>query len=106
MGGHYIQNIITQEQLIKDVARSEGIHIAAVRSIFKAVEDYVTDYLSSTTPTDSYLIKLLNGVTIESKYVPERIINKGMFENLKCSEKIKISSNVSRCYEEKINTIK
>lgn len=79
------------------------MHIAAVRKIFKTAEDYVTDYLSSTTPTDSYLIKLLNGVTLESKYIPERIVNKGMFENLECNEKIKISSNVSRCFEEKIN---
>lgn len=79
------------------------MNVATVRQVLKSTENIVTNYLSSTTPTDSYVIKLLSGINIESKYVPKRNISKGMFQNYKCDAKIKISSNITKYYKQKIN---
>lgn len=98
-----IETIVTQEKLIHEIAKSEDMNVATVRQVLKSAENILTNYLSSTTPTDSYIIKLFNGLSIESRYVPKRNINKGMFQNYKCNDKIKINSNITKYYKQKIN---
>lgn len=81
------------------------MNVAAVRNVFKSAEGIVTDYLSSTTPTDSYVIKLLNGISIESKYIPKKNVNRGMFKNITTKEKINVSGKVTKHYKQKINDL-
>lgn len=81
------------------------MNVAAVRNVFKSAEGIVTDYLSSTTPTDSYIIKLLNGISLESKYIPEKKVNRGMFKNITSKEKIKVIGKITKHYKQKINDL-
>ena len=74
--------IITQDSLIKQIADKEDINVATVRNIFKSAEDIIFDHLSSTTPSENIIIKILNGISLERKYIPKRIYTKGMFKNM------------------------
>ncbi len=66
---------ITQENIIKEIAEKEGIKVATVRKIFKRAEKCIFDYLSSTTPTENTVVKILDGLSLECNYVPERNIH-------------------------------
>lgn len=91
--------------LIKQIADKEGIDVAAVRRVFKAAEDKISDYLSSTTPSENMVVKPFKGISIEGKYEPSKIVNRGIFVDAEWREKIKIKTNTSRYYREKINSI-
>ena len=74
--------IITQDDLIREIADKEDIDVTTVRDIFKSAENSIFAYLSSTTPSENIIIKLLNGLSLESEYIPEHKINKGMFNDI------------------------
>ena len=95
--------VITQDELIKEIADMEDIDVTTVRVIFKAAENRIFDYLSSTTPSEKIIIKLLNGLSIESNYVPEHKIDRGIFINHDCPEKIKVKSNITKYYKNRLN---
>lgn len=93
--------IVTQDILIKQIAEREDIDIATVRKVFKSAEDIVFDYLSSTTQSDKNVIKLLNGLSLECKYVPEKEIN--TYNNIVCKPRIWAKSKITRYYNRKLN---
>lgn len=94
---------ITQDMLIKQIAKKEGEDVATVRRIFHAAEHFILYYLSSTSSNEDTIIKVLNGIQVEGTFIPEQIINKGMFQNVECPKRIKVKSNVSRHYNRKLN---
>lgn len=81
--------VITQEQLIKEIANREGENVASVRDIITGMENLIYAYLSSATPTEDVTVKILNGVSITSKYVPG-----GESINPKTQEKIMIKPRI------------
>lgn len=93
---------VTQDILIKQIADKEGIDIATVRKIFKSAEDIVFDYLSSTTQSDKNVIKLLDGLSLECKYVPRREIH--TYNNIICKPKIWAKPKITRYYNRKLNS--
>lgn len=95
--------IITQDSLIKQIADREGINVATVRDIFKTAEGVIFDHLSSTPPTQDLTIKLLNGISIDRKYMPAKIYSKGMFEGIDCPAKVKVKAGVSKYLNNRIN---
>lgn len=95
--------IITQDELIKQIANKEDTDVAMVRKILKTTDDIVFDHLSSTTPSENVFIKVLNGLTIEGKYIQEKIITRGLFKKTNCSAKIKAKANISEYYNRKLN---
>ncbi len=103
-GGYTIIHTVTQDRLIHEIAAAEEMETAVVRNVFKCAERIITDYLSSTTAADSYRIKLLNGLHLESGYAPKRNISKGMFQDYCCEEKIVLCSNLTKYYKQKVNT--
>ena len=92
---------INQENIIKDISKKEDIDIATVRKIFKSAEGIIFDYLSSTTPTDKTVVKLLDGLSLECKYVPSKEIHR--FEVIHCDEKIWVKPKITRHYNRKLN---
>lgn len=92
---------ITQENIIKDVANREDIDVATVRKIFKATEKYIFDYLSSTTPTENTVVKILDGLSIEGKYIPEKEMN--TYDHIFCDAKIWAKPKITRYYNRKLN---
>lgn len=57
--------IITQEKLITKIAKQEGMNAATVRKIFKSAEDIILNCLSSTTSSESTVVKLIDGLSLE-----------------------------------------
>ena len=93
--------ILTQENLVKQIAEKEGINVATVRNIFKSAEDIVFDYLSSTTPSENRVIKLLDGLSLECNYVPEKEIH--TYDDIICKPRIWTKPKVTRYYNRKLN---
>lgn len=95
--------IITQETLIKQIADKEDVSVATVREIFKSAENIIFDHLSSTTPSENIIIKILNGISLERKFIPKKNYSKGMFQNIDCLEHVNVKANSSTYYSKKVN---
>ena len=93
--------IITQDTLIKQIADKEDINVATVREIFKSAEDIIFDHLSSTTPSENTVIKLLDGLSLECNYVPEKEIH--TYDDIVCKPKIWSKPKITRYYNRKLN---
>lgn len=93
--------IITQDALIKQIADKEDINVATVREIFKSAEDIIFDHLSSTTPSENIIIKLLDGLSLECNYVPEKEIH--TYDDIICKPRIWSKPKITRYYNRKLN---
>ncbi len=93
--------IITQDTLIKQIADKEDINVATVRKIFKSAEDIIFDHLSSTTPSENTIIKLLDGLSLECNYVPEKEIH--TYDDIICKPRIWSKPKITRYYNRKLN---
>ena len=93
--------IITQDTLIKQIAVKEDINVATVRDVFKSAEDIIFDHLSSTTPSENTVIKLLDGLSLECNYVPEKEIH--TYDDIVCKPKIWSKPKITRYYNRKLN---
>lgn len=95
--------VITQDELIKQIAEKEDINLATVREVFESAEDIIFDHLSSTSPSDDILIKILNGVTLERRYIQKKKYSKGIFQDINCPAKIKLKASSSKYLAKKVN---
>ena len=93
--------IITQDTLIKQIADKEDINVSTVREIFKSAEDIIFDHLSSTTPSENTIIKLLDGLSLECNYVPEKEIH--TYDDIVCKPRIWSKPKITRYYNRKLN---
>ena len=93
--------IITQDTLIKQIADKEDINVATVREIFKSAEDIIFDHLSSTTPSENTIIKLLDGLSLECNYIPEKEIH--TYDDIVCKPRIWSKPRITRYYNRKLN---
>ncbi len=64
--------IINEEQLIKDIACNEGENTATVRKVINGIEHSLYSYLSCAAPDETVTVKILKGLSIESKYIPAK----------------------------------
>lgn len=92
---------LTQENLVKQIAEKEDINVATVRKIFKSAEDIIFDYLSSTTPSENKTIKLLDGLSLECNYIPEKEIH--TYDDIVCKPRIWTKPKITRYYNRKLN---
>ena len=92
---------ITQENIIKDISEKEDINVATVRKVIKRMEKCIFDYLSSTTPTENTVVKVLDGLTFECNYIPEKTIH--TYDDIKCDARIWTKSKITRYYNRKLN---
>ena len=93
--------ILTQDDLIKRIAKKEDINVAMVRTVFKTTEKIIFDHLSSTTPSEAMTVKPLDGLSIECQYVPEKeVFGFGTFI---AEDRIKAKPKITRHYNRKLN---
>ena len=92
---------LTQDELIKQIANKGDINVATVRDIFKSAEDIIFDYLSSTTPSEQRIVKILKGLSLECNYIPEKQIN--TYDNIICEPRIWVKPKITRYYNRKLN---
>ena len=95
------QLLITQENLIKQIADKENINTSTVKKVFKATEDIIFDCLSSTTPAENTVIKLMAGLSLECNYIPEKEIH--TYDNILCKPRIWTKPKITRYYNRKLN---
>lgn len=93
--------IVTQENLIRQIAAREDMHTELVRQIFKSAEDLVFQYLSSTTPSENTVVKILDGLSLECNYIPEKQIH--TYDDIICRPRIRARPRVTRYYNRKLN---
>ena len=60
--------VINKEQVIKEVAKREGIPLSTLQSAYWTLENYIFETLSSATPTEKIELKLFNGISIDCEY--------------------------------------
>ena len=95
--------VITQDNLIRQIADREDIDVATVRDIFETAENVIFDHLSSTAPSENIVIKLLNGVNVERTFIKKKKYSKGMFKNIDCPERIKVKASSSKYFTKRVN---
>lgn len=93
--------VLTQKQLIKQIAESEGIDADVVRRVFESAEKTVLSHLSSAAPSENMIVKLLSGLSLESKYIPERKIH--TFDDITCAEKVWAKPKLTRYFNRRLN---
>ena len=62
--------VINKEQVIKEVAKREGIPLSTVQSLYWTLENYIFEKLSSATSTENVEIKLLKTID-DINIIPE-----------------------------------
>lgn len=95
--------IITQEDLIIQIAHNEGLNPDIVKEVFKSAEDIISERFSSVIPSEAVTVKLLRGISLERKYIPSKCYSKGMFRNINCPERVRTKASLSKYYNEQIN---
>lgn len=93
--------IITQENLVNRIACKENVDAATVRKIFKTAENIIFDCLSSTTPSENTIIKVLDGLSLECNYVPEKVIH--TYDDIVCKPRLWTKPKITRYYNRKLN---
>lgn len=95
--------IITQADLINEIANEGGIDVSIVRTVFGAAESIILGHLSSVSPTRSIVIKLLNGLKITGKYVSNQASEQGEVEKQALRPHIRVKAHMTQHYNRKLN---
>lgn len=93
--------VITQEALIKQISEEKQIDITVAREVFKTAEAIIFGHLSSTTSTNQVTIKLLDGLSLECNYIPERTLH--TYDEIQCAPRIWAKPKITRYYNRKLN---
>ena len=93
----------TKDMLIKKIAEEYGIGVKIVRSIYNQLEEDVFEILSSANLNTDVSIRLFEGISIDSSFLPEKTkISNLTGETIIASSKIKPKANITRNYCEKL----
>lgn len=97
--------VIKKEKLIREVAKLSRNNISDVKAIYNVLEDVIFNLLSSVDENEDVCIKLFEGISLEGKYVPEKIKKNNLTgETHSVESKIKPKFNITRSYCEKLNS--
>ncbi len=95
--------ITTKDSLIRQVAKQSGLDIKTVRRVHETLEDKIRNLLSEANLKQDVIVKLFEGISIDSKFVPEKEkINNLTGEKIVAVSKIKPKANITRSYCEKL----
>lgn len=94
--------IITQEDFIRQIAEEqEDMNPDAVRRVFKSAEAIIFAHLSSTVPSETTMIKIMDGLSLECNYIPEKEIH--TYGSIVCKPRIWVKPKITRYYNRKLN---
>lgn len=119
-GQDKMKNTYTKEMLIKSIAEKcgkklsniridkedklrSGEEISIVRAIYNILEESIADILSSANSNTDVSIRLFEGITIDSKFIPEKTkVNNLTGKVITSASKIKPKANITRNYRNKL----
>lgn len=97
------KNTYTKEMIIRKIYETSGKDIGTIRIIYNTLEEIVANLLSSAKDDTDISIRLFEGITFDSTYVPEKIkLNNLTGKVITASSKIKPKVNVTRTYRNKL----
>lgn len=98
-----IKNTYTKEMIIKKIAEVCGYSTSYVRKFYNTFEDMISELLSSANETTDVSLRLFEGITIDSTFVPQKTKTNNLTgEVIVTSSKIKPKANITRNYKEKL----
>ena len=93
----------TKDMLIKNIAEECNRNKSIVRTIYNAIENKIVEFLSSANPETDVTIRLFEGISIDSEYIPEKTIMNNLTGKVMTSaSKIKPKANITRYYCDKL----
>lgn len=97
------KNTYNKEMLIRNIAEICGKNVSTVRVVYNTLEETIAKLLSSATPNNDVSIKLFEGISIDSTFVPEKTkVNNLTGKVITSTSKIKPKANITRNYRDKI----
>lgn len=95
----------TKEMMIRKISNDCHRDSKMVRTIYNTLEESIFDILSSADDNKDTSIRLFEGITIGSTYIPEKTkVNNLTGETIIASSKIKPKANITRNYREKLTS--
>lgn len=96
----------TKEILIKKLAEECKTNTRVIRKFYNALERNILEALSSASKDSDVSIRLFEGITINSTYIPEKtMISNLTGETFNASSKIKAKAKITRSYCQKITNL-
>lgn len=93
----------TKEMLIKRISKESRKDLRIVRTIYNALEQDIFEILCSADEDNDVSIRLFEGISIDSTFVPEKTkVNNLTGNTIVTSKKIKPKANITRNYCEKL----
>ena len=93
----------TKDMLVKRIASECGESSKTVRDIYNAIEEDVAKLLSCANENTDISIRLFEGITLDSTFLPEKEkLNNLTGETIMTLKKIKPKAHITRNYCEKI----
>ena len=98
-----IRVTFTKDMMIKKIAEECGINVRTVKSVYNAFEECIFETLSFADLDKDISLRLFEGITIDSCFVPEKTkVNNLTGKTITSSSKIKTKVNVTRNYCNKL----
>lgn len=95
----------TKEMIIKNIAHLCDMDIKTVKEVYNTLEKEIASLLSYANPERDISIRLFEGMTINSTYIPEKKkLNNLTGEEIISASKIKPKVNITRYYCDKITS--
>lgn len=95
--------VFTKERMVKKISAKTGKSFDHVRKIYNALEESLMDVLSGADKDTDVTVKLCEGISINSEYMPEKDkLNNLTGKKIKTKEKIKCKASVTQNYCEKL----
>lgn len=98
-----VKNTYTKDMLIRNIAEKCNKDINAVRTFYHTLEETIAKLLSSANPNTDITIRLFEGITIDSTFIPEKTkVNNLTGKVITSKSKIKPKANITRNYRDKL----
>ena len=98
-----VKHTFTKDMLIRNIAEMCDENMSTIRNIYNLLEQNVAKLLYSADPNTNISIRLFEGITIDSTFIPEKTkINNLTGQVITATSKIKPKANITRSYCEKL----
>ena len=100
-----VKHTYTKDMLIRSIADTCRRDVSTVRNIYNALEENVAKLLSSASNEVDVSVRLFEGITLDSTFVPEKTkMNNLTGKVITSTSKIKPKANITRNYRNKLTT--
>lgn len=97
------KNTYTKDMLIRKISDMCGKDLSTIRTVYNTLEEVIAILLSTAKSDTDVSIRLFEGITIDSTYIPEKTkVNNLTGKVITATSKIKPKANITRTYRNKL----